>query len=275
MPNGGQISAGSGLRLQVATPGAVDTGNANISGMMLATGFSTSGGVNNAPEIFGRGNGPLANYGNLSAVFGCGNSVSNGGAGNIVMIGVNNTASSQNSVALGMGNVAGNAGGYSSLAVGYYCSAGNGVEGSQRVAMGWHCTASGARNVAMGNNVQIINTNGANGNSVGYGQDISCGIGATGNMLFGEGIAPVSRANVLVVGAWGVGIGLPDYPVTVVPGQQDNSILIGNVNQVNIQLGPLTLTKQTVAGAKGGNAALGSLLTALASMGLINDTTTA
>jgi hypothetical protein len=94
-------------------------------------------------------------------------------------------------------------------------------------------------------------------------------------MLFGEGIAPVSRANVLVVGAWGVGIGLPDYPLTAVPGQQDNSILIGNVNQVNIQLGPLTLTKQTVAGAKGGNAALGSLLTALASMGLINDTTTA
>jgi hypothetical protein len=36
-----------------------------------------------------------------------------------------------------------------------------------------------------------------------------------------------------------------------------------------------TATKQTVTGAKGSNAALGSLLTALAAYGLITDSTTA
>jgi len=35
MPNGGQLSAGSGLRLQATTPGTTDIGNAHFSGTML------------------------------------------------------------------------------------------------------------------------------------------------------------------------------------------------------------------------------------------------
>lgn len=36
MPNGGQISAGSGLQLQATTPGNADTGNAHVTGTIIA-----------------------------------------------------------------------------------------------------------------------------------------------------------------------------------------------------------------------------------------------
>ena len=36
MPNGGQFSSGSGIRLQATSPGVVDVGNENISGVILA-----------------------------------------------------------------------------------------------------------------------------------------------------------------------------------------------------------------------------------------------
>ena len=54
-----------------------------------------------------------------------------------------------------------------------------------------------------------------------------------------------------------------------------NAIKIGNPDHTKVQIGAMNFTKPTVTGSRGGNAALASLLTQLATIGLIVDGTTA
>jgi hypothetical protein len=232
-------SGGTGLLLQAVTPGIVQPGNTNIDGTMLAGGFSTSGGVNNVAEVFGRGN--VGPFGPSSTIVGNSNTNNGNGSGGNIMFGVNNISTAQQAVAMGVGCQAGASaptGTGPQVALGSGCVAGEPT--GQGVAVGINCSANGAVNQAFGNNVQIVNASGAFNPCVGVGFNITCGAAAKLNMLFGTGIAPVSRNNVLVMGAYGVAVGQAAYPAAGA-GQVDNSILIGNPNQTVVQIGPYVI----------------------------------
>lgn len=62
MPSGGQFSNGSGMRLQTATPGTKDVGNANISGTMLAATFGNNQFPYDTTVVFGKRNSFNAGY---------------------------------------------------------------------------------------------------------------------------------------------------------------------------------------------------------------------
>jgi len=71
-----------------------------------------------------------------------------------------------------------------------------------------------------------------------------------------------------------LGTGVSANAVTIAP-TAATSILLGNTTGRLGFNGVPAITKPTVIGAKGSNAALASLLNALASYGLVLDTTTA
>lgn len=279
MPNGGQIpGASAGLRLQPASPGVKDVGNANISGSMIAANMTTnpSGAqaVNGAAEIFGHNNVCPNKTTQSNVIVGSANTTANGNTGTYVIFGYSNQATGQSNVAMGISNVAGPnpATGFAhNVAIGDSCEAGNtATDGGNRVALGYNCQANGDTNIAIGRSVAATNTKAGNGDIIAFGADVSCGLGAQKNQLFGDGIGPTGAINVTVVGGWGAGGGAPAWP-----GVASNTVMIGNSAQTIIRLGSLTLTKLTASGSRGGNAALASLLTQLSTMGLINDTTTA
>lgn len=276
MPTGGlQIYAG-GLQLQAVTPGLSNQGNFHISGKGIAeTGFSTTIDTNGT-ESMGHKVPVPANYiSNQNNVFyGAQITTGTGLVGPFVALGSQLRASGQGCVAVGLSCLSGVAGsnGLPNWAIGSNCSAGT-TSGAYSLAIGWSNIANGGQNIAIGKNVTCNTTNTGVEDAIAIGSQITAGINATKNILVGFTIAPTGgKNNVLAVGWYDPVVG--NYPAAG-PGAIDNSMVIGNPAQTAIQLGSLTLTKQTVTGAKGGNAALGSLLSALSAMGLINDTTTA
>lgn len=102
MPSGGQISAGSGLRLQSTTPGVTDVGNAHISGTFIANTEIYSN--NNNERLLKYGNNPLTNYNSafsgsplaINLLMGSANAISDG---NVI----------QNCAFVGNANLIGNA----------------------------------------------------------------------------------------------------------------------------------------------------------------------
>lgn len=265
---------GAGLQLQQATPGTANVGNFNLDGVGIAGRFSThTGGFQS--ELFGHN--LVCPGDNASNVLvGANLTTDTGNTGTYVIFGSSCRASGQGNVALGIGCLSGPSpatGFANNVTVGKDCSAGTtAADGGNRIAMGYQCSASGSMNVAVGKTVNLTNTNAAGGELVGFGAEISCGINAKSNVLLGYNITPVSRTNVLSVGNFSASVG--SYPGAGA-GQQDNSILLGNSLQTLAKIGQFSLTKPTITGSRGGNAALASLLSALAADNLIVDSTTA
>lgn len=155
-------------------------------------------------------------------------------------------------LAAGMGSTAGSTGGPIAI---------TGGQGTNGVAPGGGITVTGGAGIGTGGAVTI--TGGAAGNS-GDGGAVSL-IGGAATAGVGDGGNAIIRGGTSVGGAAG-------------------SVFVGmsNTRQVNIcsittslsMFGAGGATQQTVVGAKGGNAALTSLLAALAAYGLIIDSTT-
>lgn len=246
MPTGGMTSAGSGLRLQATTPGLTDTGNANISGVMIAGRMSTStANIGSQAELFGH-NIKFAAAEPTNSL-GVGNDIEfSNAATNLTAVGFQATCTSPGGVAIGSTVQAGavpSTGFANMIAVGKDVSVGaNAASVGNSVGMGYQISVGPSKGVAFGSSVTLNNANGATSASVAFGIAIGVGAAATRNVLLGNNISPASRSNVTVIGDYQVG----GYPVAG-PGQEDNSILIGNTLQTKVQLGPYTITNGIAA----------------------------
>lgn len=245
MPSGGQLSAGSGLRLQATTPGVTDNGNFNINGVGRAGRFTTAqSDVSQETEMFGHKNTCLGNNGN-NVIVGTLNTAGSGATGTYVMFGYNNQATGQGNIAIGIGNLCGPivaTGFANNLAFGKDCQCGNGpTEGANRIAYGYQCISFGNANMAYGRQVTMSNaTDNAGGEVMGVGMDVACGAFATANVLIGVGVRPSSVANCLVVGYFAHGSGTV-FPAVGEAGNIDNSIKIGNDSQTIVKVGAYQL----------------------------------
>lgn len=242
MPNGGQISAGSGLRLQPTYPGATDVGNANIDGVFHAqrvtTTPSANDSVNTSGEQFGHAN-TFQNAATINGqavfVFGAGNTVGHPIATGPIM-GRNCGIYGANCVAVGVAAVAGNVASLPSscVAMGLNADAnGQGTDGGGGpVAIGSSVRANNG-SVALGKSCTATNDNVANSDCVAMGSSVSyTNAAAASGVALGRGIA-VTAVNCLVIGWYNA-----DQPVTPA-----NSIIIGRPDQnAKVQIGPFNFT---------------------------------
>lgn len=246
MPNGGQIGSGSGLRLQSSTPGAVDTGNANLSGKLIVGAFSTENADSTVPGsnlILGDDYTDGVDGGQQVTV--CGNSTKNGlVAGDFTpsfttIAGFNASASSDGAVVVGNSASAG-------------ISRGNVGQSNPHIAIGRNSSARGDAadyaafsNVAIGASASAIGRRcysygpGVQGNGTGQSDLLFIGsnIGVTGNNLL----------NCLVIRSAAT-------TKNLTAAADSNSIQIGEPTQTRVLLGPYTITN--------GIAAVGALQTA-------------
>lgn len=248
---------GGGLRLQQATPGVQDVGNANINGTMMAGRFRTPYPSTANPKSVVIGSWTAAYNLNVTTnartVF-IGEGMSIGGLGGGVFIGgglVHGnglTKSFQNGVCIGDG---------AGLVENVYGAQGNCIVGGGALSHGGH-NATAIGNVATA------------GGSAGNPQDGGVAIGNLANsskaynVCIGSSASDNGRTNIIRIGVNGL------HALTT-----DSQISIGDVSHVNVFIGPLDLRKRIITGSRGGNAALANLLTALATMNLITDSTTA
>jgi hypothetical protein len=239
MPNGGQLTSGSGLRLQAVTPGVQDNGNANINGVMIANRFSTSqNNISNLLEQFGH-NITFTIQPPIDAVA-CGAGLDFGSGLNAggALLGINCGLYSPTSVSIGQGCIAGKApndGNPNKVAIGKDCFAGSAAGSvANQVAMGLSCTANGAGSVAVGINVKFTGNISGQSVGIGFGKDITSDAATLQAIAFGKGIITNTRINLLAIGWWDGGG--PNYPIAGA-GAVDNSILIGNVNQNIVRIG--------------------------------------
>jgi hypothetical protein len=215
-------------------------------------------------------------------------------ANTIILANSGFSGTSQYSIAIGHSPNIGSAG--FAVAIGYLCSATN----SQSFAFGDTSTASGNKSLAMGVDQSAT---AANSMAIGYSANVAGHRGmsfgefantdAAGDVVLGvAGSAPFvklksnsSTTNGRHVGgirsAWVDStdatrtgrIDLGAYSTsTFQPGFRAEGDSGGVKTAVN---GATAVAKQTVTGSRGGNAALASLLTALATWGVITDSTTA
>lgn len=251
MPTGGITSAGTGLRLQTASPGQADGGNTNITGVMIADGFTTAPvgvGASNYPENFGHGNvNESAAINSRNTMFG--QTLTTGHNGNCVAFGNQSSAYGQTSVAMGNLCTAGFSGMTTArkVAVGNECTAGNAAGApSVQVAMGCIVTASGTTNtVGVGANITLRGTL-ADQPQVAFGSNITAGgnVGNKENAYFGIGIntGATLLQNFLAIGVWDGTGSSGAFPVPA-----SNSILIGNDAQTKVKIGPYDFSNGSAA----------------------------
>jgi hypothetical protein len=273
MPNGGTFGSGTGLQLQANTPGIADTGNFNITGR----GITHNGLLPTRKPV---------NYSmsddHLDIDIGGAHIITNDSTNAIyenVNIGYGSTIRSRPSGILNTAILIGYTPvvyGSAAIVIGYQARSGDPVKAD--------AFSSTAANVVIGNQAQAYMQNSS------ISSDFSTVVGngagelaatakastivgrgctsnnATGlNLIFGLNQTTTGTNNILV-GAHDSG---PDAFAS------SNTISIGNSSHTTISLGPILFNKPTITGSSGGNAALADLLTKLAAMNLIIDTTTA
>lgn len=240
MPNGGQIGSGSGLRLQSSTPGAVDTGNANLSGKLivgaLATENAPSLGVPGSNLIVGRNYIDGVDAAQQLTVFG--NNCSNGAAGDYspqfsTIIGFGSSVFCQNGIAIGYSATAG-------------VSRGNVAQSNSHLAIG---SSTGARgeaadfanfgNTAVGSACGVMARRGYvfGNNNVATG-----GTGQSDLILIGSNISVTGNnlVNCIVIRSAAAGKNLT-------AAVDSNSIIIGEPSQTRVVIGPYTITNGIAA----------------------------
>lgn len=215
MPSPGLQIFGAGLRLQQATPGVTDNGNANILGTMYAGIFRTK---------FVGGGGPTTSF--MAGSFTLGGSD------------INNQTSA---VCIGENQVLGALGG--NIVIGRQASSGNGgvssaqngvIIGFNAVWAGGYGTATGG--VCIGSNSQFSNANqtviGQSANGGANSQTTVIGASAeasqAGNISIGYAARDNGRTNCINIGA-------------PAPSAND-SINIGQLTQTNVRVGAYTIT---------------------------------
>lgn len=255
-PTGGLSMYGAGLQLQQATPGVANTGNAHMTGTLIADNQIYSETPNRKLLKYGRN--PGQNYGALwrtalSMLVGSDNEITDS---NII----------QASCFVGVVNTIGNG---ARVGITHWSVFGN---NNTLCTSGANYGSTGAVIVGNSNQSNFDGAHDGQNNSM----PIIIGYGNQWNGV--KGTNPYSHGVLIDHGAV-VQSGLDN--VIMIHGNRDgeittsNTIKIGNRFQTTINIGSLSLTKRTVTGAKAGNAALASLLTELAAMGLITDSTTA
>ena len=235
MPTGGQLSAGSGIRLQATDPGVTDAGNAHINGVMRAARFSSCSvdATNFEPEVHGRliTGMPATNL----AAYGIGLTSTGSPNASGAMFGWQCELFSGTSVSMGQGCTAGSAGegGSSRVAVGKDCKAGSAASASNTVAMGLSCSANGTGHVAVGKNVQLSTANSEDCRTLGIGIDISANATSKWCMGFGINISLNGYENLLVVG---------NYNVKTAPAFSNDTIVIGNLSHTLVRIGKFVIS---------------------------------
>lgn len=244
MPNGGQLSAGSGLRLQPSYPGVQDVGNGNISGVFHASRVTTTDPANDNNNLYSENFGHKNNWiggadPNVSGVVLLGiNNVIAGSVASGSCIGRDSGLSGINSTCIGDQAFASNSTTQTSgcVAIGRLVGANNLASdgGGQPVAMGLSARANNG-SVAIGKSITATNDNFVDSDSVAMGRGVTvvnAGVGSSVGL--GRGIN-ITHTNELVVGWFGGGI--------VQPTSAGNAIIIGNPTQKDkVQIGPFDLT---------------------------------
>lgn len=240
MPNGGQIGSGSGLRLQATTPGVVDTGNANLSGTLIAseiyTGNRPSVGVPGSNLIFGRNYTEGNSYGQQITV--CGNNCTVGGVGNFTpnfasVFGFNSSVYSDGGLAIGYSARAG-------------ISRGVFAQSNKHVAIGNSVAASGEAadfnnfsNIVVG---AVSGFTGRRGTVFGELCQAVAGTGQSDLILIGSNISVPGNnlVNCLVIRSG-------PATKTLTAAADSNSIQIGEPTQTRVLIGPYTITNGIAA----------------------------
>jgi hypothetical protein len=273
MPNGGTFGSGTGLQLQATTPGQPDVGNWNVSGKGITLGGFLPG---YKPANY------TYSYDQLDIDIGQQHIRTNDSANAFnsnINIGFNTTIRTRPGGGMNLAVVIGytaKAFGANAIVIGYQAQSGDTAKQDAFNGM--------AANVVIGNQAQAYmqNTSTANdfstvvGNSAGelsatakastiVGRGCTSNNSTGLNLIFGLNQTTTGTNNILV--------GAHDSAPDAFAGS--NIISIGNSSHTTISLGPILFNKPTITGSRAGNAALADLLTKLAAMNLIIDTTTA
>ena len=272
MPQGGLSQYGGGLQLQSSTPGVSNQGNAHISGTMIAdTAIYSNKPVTGAGTTFyNQSFGAVqtwSNYWQLSTAIGSRINMTNPQAVNLnttgdsVAIGYFINCMGGKSVAVGSsskvgdaGNTAGNSLDQDAVAIGYFAEA----YYTGTVDLG--PTVIGSSAYAKRVNRSVV---------LGAGAGVSKAAGTLQNVVWigvGQTSATIATGNTILIDS---------NSTNNVLGDLSNTIQIGNNAHTTIKLGPINFNKPSITGSRGGNAALTDLLTKLAAMNIIIDTTTA
>jgi hypothetical protein len=222
MPNGGQLSAGSGIRLQATTPGVTDTGNENISGKLIVqNGAEILAAPPSAPTVF-VGFSPICIGGNR--VWSGGNG-GNSGVGGAVFIGHNQTYSqnpngNQQYEAIMIGESTQSTGAHG-VTIGYQATNGNSSKWP------WSYSAS----VVIGSGAQShMQTISLTDSSVVIGVSAQDPVASTsGSVIIGHAAAGGGTGNCIVIGNGAVASGT-------------NTIKIGSSTHNFVFLGPYDLS---------------------------------
>ena len=237
MPSAGLTIASNGLNLQAQTPGNADKGNANISGTMIATVFSTST-IKHSPPA--QSNNLMLGEG-VSLFYAVGDGA-NYGANNVIVgdysfTGLAGIQRGQWNTAVGSKTKTPNWGG---TAIGYLATAGHtGVY----QANSDNCVAIGYQTVADKGSTVI-------GGSSSSGTGLNCiMIAAGGYTATCASNECVTIGNVNVSVATNVIVVYPKTPTLTLGAGNSNSIIIGDASHVNVKLGPYTLS-QSMGGSR-------------------------
>jgi len=275
MPNGGQFGSGSGLQLQPTTPGKSDSGNWNITGKGITLGgflpgykpINYTSSHDNLDIDIGNAHvhtNDSANAFNNNINIGYGTTLRSRVGGTLtttIVIGYTGVAHGSRAIVIGYQARSGDPG----KADAFNDTAANVVIGNQAAAWVQNSgTGSDFSTVVGASAGELVATTQAS-TLVGRGCTSN---NATGlNLIFGLNQTTTGTNNILL----GMRSSAPDSFAG------SNEIHIGGASHTGpISIGPVVLApKPTITGSRGGNAALASLLTALAAANLITDSTTA
>lgn len=214
MPSPGLQIFGAGLRLQQATPGVTDNGNANILGTMYAGIFRTK---------FVGGGGSTSSF--MAGSFALGGQNINLQT-SAVCIGENQTLGAlSGNILIGAGAVSGN-GAASSIQNGVIIGFNASWNGGYGTATGGVCIGTNAQ---IGNANQTVIGQAASGGTAGQTTVIGATAAATqaGNILIGYGATDNGQTNIINIGG-------------VAP-TAANTIQIGQNTHTNAKVGPYTI----------------------------------
>jgi hypothetical protein len=277
VPTGGELTQAIGLQLQSQSPGNNDNGNFNVTGVgIMQKGaypcWQPTGGT---LSIFAR----MMALGQTSTWTFSGIATQNNYQGGVAIgSGINFTSNVNGNpngspVIIGDGhNIFGGQG----VTIGYTCTNGNSSgypnAWAHSIVIGFTCIGKTMDNawgsVIIGSfNQETLVGSTPTGPNVFIGNTIVSSTQAGKNIVIGTGVTQTGTNNINL-GHWNLA-GFDTFT-------ENNTIRIGDFTHTAVTIGPVTLApKPTITGSRAGNAALADLLTKLAAMNLIIDSTTA
>lgn len=254
--------------------GDIDSANTVIIGWGVSLPRAVDSVGIGSPTIEGAGAGP-----HRALLFG--GSLTGSGSSDVIVAGQGSSANGDFIVAVGTSTQVGGVPGVDSpasdvVAFGHICTVGPGADDA--IAVGHSTFAEGIESIAVGHGAHAGGLdplgNDTQGTAVGAGTDVNAyqgsAFGAVASVGTGHDQSTAVGANAATTAANQVMLGTATEDVQA-PG---DAHLAGTGKTLGL-LGAAGTTKQTITGARDGNAALASLLTALAGHGLLTDSTTA